>query len=326
MAPWGGAGRRLGTNPHAIAVPGPNGAVSMSHDFATSVWAEGKLRVKFNRGEAAPPGIMLARWRAQDLRLTQDTMSFVLGEAKRIRAQVTARKPGSKITLTEAEASRIYQQAGIEIQWQRNWPSTDLESAAQGRLRFTAEESQRMRDEVLNRSPRPSMVQNQCRFTPGQARMLADQYGLLVIDETPAVSHVFSDPADIIERRRGHLERVLTDLIARDRNHACVIMWSVANEPLTKPFHTLDDAPADSVEKGIAFFRPLFEHVRALDSSHPVMLVSVHGGPDEWLDFSDVTVDCGSVLTPFTPERATVRTVMVFSVPVASSVICHMRT
>jgi uncharacterized oxidoreductase len=31
----------------------------MSHDFATSVWAEGKLRVKFNRGESVPGGIML---------------------------------------------------------------------------------------------------------------------------------------------------------------------------------------------------------------------------------------------------------------------------
>jgi uncharacterized oxidoreductase len=59
VAPWGGAARRLGTNPHAIAVPGPNGAVAMSHDFASSVWAEGKLRVKFNRGESVPPGIML---------------------------------------------------------------------------------------------------------------------------------------------------------------------------------------------------------------------------------------------------------------------------
>jgi beta-glucuronidase len=121
-----------------------------------------------------------------------------------------------------------------------------------------------------------------------EALMLADQYGLLVIDETPAVSHIFSDPPDIIERRRKHLQGVLTDLIARDRNHACVIMWSVANEPLPKPFHTLDDAPADSVEKGIAFFRPLFEHVRVLDSSRPVTMVSVHGGPNEWLDFSDV--------------------------------------
>jgi uncharacterized oxidoreductase len=59
VAPWGGAGRRLGTNPHALAVPGPDGVVAMSHDFASSVWAEGKLRVKFNRGESVPPGIML---------------------------------------------------------------------------------------------------------------------------------------------------------------------------------------------------------------------------------------------------------------------------
>jgi uncharacterized oxidoreductase len=59
VAPWGGAARRLGTNPHAIAIPGPDGTVAMSHDFATSVWAEGKLRVKFNRGEPVPPGIML---------------------------------------------------------------------------------------------------------------------------------------------------------------------------------------------------------------------------------------------------------------------------
>jgi uncharacterized oxidoreductase len=59
VAPWGGSGKRLGTNPHAIAIPGPDGTVAMSHDFASSVWAEGKLRVKFNRGESVPPGIML---------------------------------------------------------------------------------------------------------------------------------------------------------------------------------------------------------------------------------------------------------------------------
>jgi uncharacterized oxidoreductase len=59
VAPWGGAARRLGTNPHAIAVPGPGGTVAMSLDFATSVIAEGKLKVKFNRGERAAPGIIL---------------------------------------------------------------------------------------------------------------------------------------------------------------------------------------------------------------------------------------------------------------------------
>lgn len=59
VAPWGGAARRLGTNPHAVAVPGPGGTVAMSLDFATSVIAEGKLRVKLNRGETVPPGVIL---------------------------------------------------------------------------------------------------------------------------------------------------------------------------------------------------------------------------------------------------------------------------
>ncbi|HEU5191540.1 MAG TPA: Ldh family oxidoreductase, partial [Methylomirabilota bacterium] len=55
VAPWGGAARRLGTNPHAIAVPG-DGAPAMVLDFATSVVAEGKMRVKKNRKPQAPPG------------------------------------------------------------------------------------------------------------------------------------------------------------------------------------------------------------------------------------------------------------------------------
>jgi hypothetical protein len=37
VAPWGGAARRLGTNPHAVAVPGVDGP-AMVLDFATSVW------------------------------------------------------------------------------------------------------------------------------------------------------------------------------------------------------------------------------------------------------------------------------------------------
>ena len=55
VAPWGGAARRLGTNPHAVAVPG-DGGPAMVLDFATSVVAEGKMRVKKNRKQQAPPG------------------------------------------------------------------------------------------------------------------------------------------------------------------------------------------------------------------------------------------------------------------------------
>ena len=55
VAPWGGAVRRLGTNPHAVAIPGTGGP-AMILDFATSVVAEGKMRVKKNRKQQAPPG------------------------------------------------------------------------------------------------------------------------------------------------------------------------------------------------------------------------------------------------------------------------------
>jgi len=55
VAPWGGAARRLGTNPHAIGIPGADGP-AMVLDFATSVVAEGKMRVKKNRKQQAPPG------------------------------------------------------------------------------------------------------------------------------------------------------------------------------------------------------------------------------------------------------------------------------
>jgi uncharacterized oxidoreductase len=55
VAPWGGAARRLGTNPHAVGIPGASGP-AMVLDFATSVVAEGKMRVKRNRKQQAPPG------------------------------------------------------------------------------------------------------------------------------------------------------------------------------------------------------------------------------------------------------------------------------
>jgi uncharacterized oxidoreductase len=56
VVPHGGVERRLSTNPLAIAVPGPNGGVALSVDMATSVVAEGKVRVKRNRKEPLPVG------------------------------------------------------------------------------------------------------------------------------------------------------------------------------------------------------------------------------------------------------------------------------
>ncbi len=54
VVPHGGVSRRLSTNPLAVAVPGPNGTVAISVDLATSIVAEGKVRVKRNRKEPLP--------------------------------------------------------------------------------------------------------------------------------------------------------------------------------------------------------------------------------------------------------------------------------
>jgi len=57
VAPPGGTAPRLGTNPIAIGVPHPDGALVM--DFGTSATAEGKVRVKRIAGQKCPDGWLL---------------------------------------------------------------------------------------------------------------------------------------------------------------------------------------------------------------------------------------------------------------------------
>ncbi len=121
-----------------------------------------------------------------------------------------------------------------------------------------------------------------------EAMMLADEYGLLVIDETPAVSLVFMDSPRVIDARYRALEASLTRLVRRDKNHPCVIMWSLANEPLDKPFQTTNAAPPSAITAGTRFFEQLFAHGRTLDRTRPFTLVSVHYGPAEWVGQGDV--------------------------------------
>ena len=58
MAPWGGRAPRLSTNPIAFACP-TGDAAPISFDIATTVAAEGKVRVKRNRKEPMPLGWVL---------------------------------------------------------------------------------------------------------------------------------------------------------------------------------------------------------------------------------------------------------------------------
>jgi beta-glucuronidase len=121
-----------------------------------------------------------------------------------------------------------------------------------------------------------------------EAMMLADEYGFLVIAEGPGVSLVFMDPPEVIEARYRQLSGAISELVRRDRNHPSVILWSLANEPIPKPFHTVNDVPPGAVEAGTAFFKRLFAHARSLDKTRPVALCSVQNGPPEWVTQGDV--------------------------------------
>lgn len=58
VAPFGGRDARFGTNPFAVGIPVP-GREPVVLDIATSIVAQGKTRVAYNKGEALSPGLLL---------------------------------------------------------------------------------------------------------------------------------------------------------------------------------------------------------------------------------------------------------------------------
>lgn len=119
---------------------------------------------------------------------------------------------------------------------------------------------------------------------------LCDEEGMVVIDETPAVGVHLNfgggaefrngkkvntfDPVDMGGiRTQEHHKEVVRDMIKRDKNHACVVMWSIANEP--------DSAGEGAYE----YFKPLFDIARADDPQHrPCTLIT--------MQVDDNTKDC----------------------------------
>lgn len=97
--------------------------------------------------------------------------------------------------------------------------------------------------------------------------MMADREGFVIIDEAPAVGMCFWQAKKVFDGTRVNEETLkhhldtLQDMYDRDKNHPCVVMWSVANE-------------ADTSEEGaVPYFKKVIETMRSLDDTRPVTMV-----------------------------------------------------
>lgn len=119
---------------------------------------------------------------------------------------------------------------------------------------------------------------------------LADREGFVVIDETPAVGLFEGFTIDInmkggntwemMDTKEAH-EQSIRELIARDKNHACVVMWSIANEP------------ASHQEGAREYFEPMMDLARSLDAQkRPLTIVQIMVAPAD----KDLAVGLGDVI------------------------------
>lgn len=120
---------------------------------------------------------------------------------------------------------------------------------------------------------------------------MADREGFLIIDEIPAVSLQFESDENAAIRLRMCLQQI-DALIARDKNHPSVVMWCVANEPMPSSLNlaTLGGSAGGdpSVVRGKQFLDTLIRRARELDPTRLVTIVTVMGGPQDWMQECDV--------------------------------------
>jgi beta-glucuronidase len=111
----------------------------------------------------------------------------------------------------------------------------------------------------------------------------ADRQGIVVIGETAAVGlnppffggffggpgYTTFSPETINDQTREVHAQAIRELVARDKNHPSVVLWSIANEP---------ESDTEGAER---YFKPLFDLTRQLDPTRPVgfanLLVATYG-------------------------------------------------
>ena len=97
---------------------------------------------------------------------------------------------------------------------------------------------------------------------------LADEYGYMVIDELPTVGMNWWAQGDFTEdtvndkSKEVHKE-LIKQLYARDKNHPCVVMYSLSNEPGTDE------------ENSVPYFEDVFAYARTIIKDLPLTLVEM---------------------------------------------------
>ncbi|KAJ8342909.1 hypothetical protein SKAU_G00328370 [Synaphobranchus kaupii] len=89
---------------------------------------------------------------------------------------------------------------------------------------------------------------------------LCDRHGIVVIDECPGVG--IKDIRSFQNASLAHHLVVMEELVRRDKNHASVVMWSVANEP------------ASELPPAGFYFKTVITHTKSLDRSRPVTFIT----------------------------------------------------
>ena len=121
----------------------------------------------------------------------------------------------------------------------------------------------------------------------------ADRHGIVVIDEIAAVGlNTGHRRRDLRRPNRSHLlattpsatppggpRQAIRELVARDKNHPSVVLWSIANEPEPTPPEARD------------YFAPLVDLTRAPGPHAAGRVRQLHAGPGRSCEVSRTSLD-----------------------------------